>query len=311
MNASLLQSKQARSYVRLSATSTTLFLFFLFILLSHSQLRADQWRVPPERRVAVAIDGSAEAADYAIPGTDKRRIRVSLLRADGAAQLPWEAELKNTPVSIIMAPGDSTLVTMDRWGEVGTDPLIFYREGGTVLVHYHDAVKDILLTNEVVRFKRSASSFWWQEEAAPQFTKDGKYFLLWLATGRMLVFDSRTGLPADPAPMRADLKRRETVLETIELLAKSKEPADRIAAARFAGWLRGEKVGKVLRELANDPYFTEDASSMLHDPWGRLGNSRLGVVRRHYPVRKAAVEAMHSAYGQAHGVGAIEDLYAD
>ena len=144
-----LNRRQTQSYTQRSKVRGELLALLLFLSLAPCSLKADTWHSPPIERSTVAVDGVTLAVDYAKSDMDGRGIKVSRLEADGTTNVVWSAELRNTPMKVIVASGGSTVVTMDRWGAVGTDPLIFYRDGGAVLAHYRDAMKDILLTNEV------------------------------------------------------------------------------------------------------------------------------------------------------------------
>jgi hypothetical protein len=137
---------------------------------------------------------------------------------------------------------------------------------------------------------------------------DGAYFWIWLAWGRLLVFDPRSGSAVDSESLRRDLQRgRPTVLTTAEKL-ESEAPTKRIAAARLAGWL-GDL--PQLTKLLADPYHEDTGQQTeAEDPFGRFANSSpFRLVRRVYPVRRAAAEEIHITFGFAR-YGAVEELVA-
>lgn len=108
----------------------------------------------------------------------------------------------------------------------------------------------------------------------------------------------------DEKAIRMDMERgRGMILSTAQVMAKSAEPRDRIAAARLAGWLKGEAAGPVLKALLRDPYYEDDHLLQPEgDTWGRLKGSYSYTFIRRYPVRRAAADEIHIAFGQADAV---------
>ena len=225
--------------------------------------------------------------------------------------LTWQADLVNCPVHIFVAPGGGSVVTMDRWGSVGSDALVFYGSGGTVLKRYEDAERDLITERESLKVAKSVSSFHWDQAAHAEFTADGGIFWVWLAWGRVLAFDAKTGNALDAESIRLDSERgRQLVLKTAEIMAASETSPRRIAAARLAGWLNGQAVAPLLRKLLTDPYYVNTGEqTQAEDPWGRFAaSSPFRLLRRVYPVRRAAAEELHIKFGQANG--SVEELVA-
>jgi hypothetical protein len=190
---------------------------------------------------------------------------------------------------------------MDKWGRIGQDAIVFYGPKGQVIRHCTDA-KELLTKKEIPRIKQTVSSFWWNEGGHAEFTADGDHFLLWLAWGRVLVFQGNTGKEVEAESFRLKSKNRKIVFDTVDKLKKSDNPNERIKAARFAGWLGGTEIGPVLRELMKDPYYKDGPWKKMDDPWQRFGDSYYRICPRAYPVRKAAAEELHINFGQADGV---------
>jgi hypothetical protein len=124
-----------------------------------------------------------------------------------------------------------------------------------------------------------------------------------------MIFDAKNGNPVDAEALRVDFQRgRPAVLKTAETMAESTIPSERIAAARLAGWLNGNAVLPLLRKLARDPYHEDPGQqTKAEDPWGRFGPSALLLIRRVYPVRRAAAEELHIKFGHADTEG-VEEL---
>ena len=281
----------------------------LICMFAASAAYADTWGSPPTSRTAVAVDGSAKVDEFSSGNGMKRSVKVYARSAGGADVLSWEADLVNCPVGVLVAPRGETVVTMDSWGKVGIDAVVFYRPGGTIVKRYNNAQPDLITDTESAKVTRSVSSFWWDQEAHAGFMAGGDYFWVWLAWGRVLIFDTKTGNQVDAEALRIDFGRgRPIVLKTAEMMAESSIPSERIAAARLAGWLNGGAVLPLLQKLARDPYH-EDTGEQTNaqDPWGRFAASALLLIRRTYPVRRAAAEELHIKFGQAHTEG-IEEL---
>jgi hypothetical protein len=137
----------------------------------------------------------------------------------------------------------------------------------------------------------------------------GEFFWVWLAWGRVLILDATNGSAVDTDALRVDFGRgRPIVLRTAETMAESTVSSERIAAARLAGWLNGQAVLSLLQKLARDPYHEDTGQqTKAEDPWGRFASSPLLLIRRVYPVRRAAAEELHIKFGQAHTEG-VEEL---
>jgi hypothetical protein len=283
-------------------------LLALACIVATSILRADTWFPPPASRTVVSIDGSAKVVEFSSGEHMQRVIKVYTRSETGSEALSWQAELVNCPVQVFVSPGGDAVVTMDSWGSVGSQALVFYGSRG-VLKRYETAQGDLITEREALKVPRSVSSFLWSQGAHAEFTADGSYFWLWLAWGRLLVFDAKTGSAVDSESLRRDFQRgRPTVLRTAERMAESETPTKRIAAARLAGWL-GDL--PLLTKLLADPYHEDTGQqTQAEDPWGRFAaSSPFLLLRRVYPVRRAAAEEIHITFGQAH-FGAIEELVA-
>lgn len=282
---------------------TVFIVFWIGVPLAH----ADSWAAPPPVRTVHALDKSARAvvscqsADW-WDSTACCRVSVWVASDDGPEKLLWQGKLANIPHTVFVSSQGRYLVTMDRWGGIGADPLVFYDFEGNILKRYHDPKKELLIEEEVQRVKRSVSSYWWSDGAHARFTAHGENYLLWLASGRVLVFKSAAGEQVDAKSFRRSGVGRRVVFETVDLLSSSKSPDDRIAAARFSGWLGGQAALPVLTELLGDPYYRDGPWEKIDDPWQRFGSSYMWVCPRRYPVRKAAAEEIHIHYGQAYGV---------
>lgn len=279
-------------------------------LVASTIARADQWPTPPVSRTTVAIDGSVKVVEYS-PGRNFQR-SITVYATSELNKRLWEADLLNCPVQIFVSPGGATVVTMDRWGSLGSDAIVFYGPRGTVLARYENAEESLLTKRESSKIQRTVSSFPWDEGSHAGFTADGAYFWVWLAWGRVLIFDAKTGKPLDAAAFRIDVGRgRPVMMETLELMSRSATPSDRIAAARLAGWLNGQAVLPVLNRLQADIYYEETGQqTKIEDPWERFGENLFFLYRRLYPVRRAAAEELHIHFGQAGGGVGVEDLVA-
>lgn len=268
---------------------------------------ADTWMAPPAVRTVWALDRTAKAV-ITYEGPDwwgagaQSQISVWLIPQDRPEKLLWKGNLVNIPHKIFVSSHGKSLITMDKWGGVGEDPIVFYDSAGHLVKRYLDPKKELLTKEEISRIERSVSSYWWSKDAHAKFTADGEYFLLWLAWGRVLVFQGDSGGQIDAKAFRLESNQRNRVFETINLLKESENPVDRITAARFAGWLGGKAALPVLRELLNDPYYQDGLWEKIDDPWQRFGDSYMRVCPRRYPVRKAAAEEMHIHFGHADGV---------
>lgn len=268
---------------------------------------ADSWVAPPAVRTVWALDKTAKAVvtfegpDWWAAGVQSQ-VSVWLTSRESGEKLLWKGNLLNIPHRIFVSPYGKWVVTMDKWGGVGQDPVVFYDSAGHLVKRYPDPKEELLTEQEIPRIKRSVSSYWWSEDAHAEFTTDAGYFLLWLAWGRVVVFESNNGQQVDAQSFRLDSNQRTNVLETVNLLKKSQDPDVRIAASRFAGWLGGKIVWPILEELLKDPYYRDDPWQKVDDPWERFGDSYMWVCPRRYPVRKAAAEEMHIHFGQARGV---------
>jgi hypothetical protein len=179
-----------------------------------------------------------------------------------------------------------------------------------VLKGYENAHEDLLTPAESSRIVRSVSSFPWNRGAHAEFTADGNYFWVWLPWGRVMLFDGRTGNALDAGSFRLDFTRgRPTLLETAEVMAESAIPSQRIAAAHLAGWLGGQAVLPILRKLQSDPYHKDTGQlTQGEDPWGRFSSAPFFLIRRLYPVRRAAAEEIHIHFG--HTDAPVEELVA-
>jgi hypothetical protein len=283
---------------------------FVFIVAA-MVLCADTWLAPPATRTAVAIDGSARVFEFSSSDNPAQRsIKVYTRSQTGDEALYWQAALINCPVQLFVAPGGDSVVTMNVWGHIGSDALVFYNEPGTVSKRYKSAQADLVTPAESLKIKKSVSSFWWSEGAHAEFTADAQYFWVWLPSGRVMIFDPRTGTAVDAKAVRLDPTRgRRSILRTVEVLSDSQNPPQRIAAARLAGWLNGQAVMPILRKLLSDPYYRDTGrQTKAEDPWGRYATSPFLLLRRVYPVRRAAAEELHISVGQADG--AVEELVA-
>lgn len=277
----------------------------LFFVISSA--RADEWAPPPAVRTVWALDMTAKAViTYEGPDWWRSEARsqasVWLTLQDSPEKLLWKGNLANIPHKVFISSHGKSLVTMDRWGAIGQDPIVFYDAQGRIVKRYRDPKKELLTKEEIPRIEQSVSSYRWSGGARAQFTVDGEHFLLWLAWGRVLVLKSDSGDQIDANYFRLESNQRNRVFETINLLKKSDNPNDRIAAARFSGWLGGETLLPIWKELLNDPYYEDGPWKKLDDPWQRFGDSYMWVCPRSYPVRKAAAEEMHIGFGQADGV---------
>ncbi len=191
----------------------------LFVLmLAGAAARPDSWSIPPAARNAVAIDGSARVEELSSADSRlQRSIKVYTRSRTEAETLSWQADLVNCPVKVFVAPGGKSVVTMDSWGRVGSDPLVFYGDGGTILKHYGYAQRDLVTPAEAAKIQRSTSSFWWSEGAHAEFTADGDYFWMWLPSGRVMIFDSKTGIAIDAKTFRLEGSRgRPAVIRTVD-----------------------------------------------------------------------------------------------
>jgi hypothetical protein len=272
-------------------------------------------KIPPRTRTVWAVDKTAKAV-VTFKGTAWQsadaRGQAAVWPAPGdSGETPvgaaqdrprWTGDLVNIPHRCFISSQGKSLVTMDRWDGAASDSLVFYDSSGAVVKRYGDPKNDLLTSEEIPRIGRSASTYWWSDGAYAQFTADGEHFLLWLGWGRMLVFNSGSGDPIDPEMFRRDAGQRQTVLEMNNRLKRSDRPDDRIAAARYAGWLRGDAALAILKELLEDPYYKDGLWKKLDDPRRRFGNKPMWGRRRRYPVRKAAAEEIHIHFGSARGV---------
>ncbi|MFN7939672.1 MAG: hypothetical protein U0R19_40475 [Bryobacteraceae bacterium] len=253
----------------------------------------------------MAIDGSARALEVA-SSTDPAATRSVHVYARDANQekLIWNAPLVNLPGRFFVAPSGRAVVTMDLWCGSGTDALVFYGPSGKLVKRYEQAEGVLIFPSESAWVERSVSSYWWSRGSFGQFTAGGEFFWLWFPWGRVMIFEASTGEIVDEKAIRLDMERgRGMILSTAQVLAKSAEPRDRIAAARLAGWLKGEAAGPVLKGLLRDPYYEDDHLLQPEgDTWGRLKGSYSYTFIRRYPVRRAAAEEIHMAFGQADAV---------
>jgi hypothetical protein len=163
-------------------------------LIGLPAVRADTWPPPPTSRTFTSVDGSAKAVEYSSGEYPRRAIRVYSVSRDGTEKLLWQADLVNCPVQILVAADGASVVTLDRWGSIGSDAIVFYRNG-RVLRRYPDARRDLIAREEASNVLQSAGSFHWNREARAEFTPDGAVFRIRLAWGRMLAFDTSTGDP--------------------------------------------------------------------------------------------------------------------
>ena len=262
--------------------------------------------IPDRPRTAIAIDGSARLLEVASGGSPApvRSINVYARDADQAEKLVWQAPLVNFPGRFFVAPLGQTVVTMDTWCSTGTDALVFYGPSGKLVKRYERAEGVLILPSESAWVQRSVSSYWWNKGAFGQFTANGEFFWLWFPSGRVMMFDAATGDVVDGKPVRLDMKRgRGIILSTAQAMVRSADPLDRIAAARLARWLNGPAVLPVLKGLLSDPYTEDDhLLNQENDTWGRLKGSYSYTFIRRYPVRRAAAEEIHFAFGQADAV---------
>lgn len=258
----------------------------------------------PDQRTVLALDGSAKMI------LKERRAELYRIGDDRKDDLIWAGNLTNIPGKFFVASGGEFFVTVGTWASAGEDPLIFYDSGGRVIKRYRDAGKELLRPEELSKVERVMVSIDWSPGAHLHFTANGQYFLVWFPWGRMMVFDSATGKQTDPDPLRrfAGHDQRSVVLQTARLLSDSKEPSDRIAAARFAGWLGGKAVLPILRNLMQDPHYVDGFWRKVEDRQNRFGDNYFRTHTRRYPVRRAAAEEMHIQVGQAEAV--IEEVVA-
>ena len=238
----------------------------------------------------------------------KRDINVYIRSGAGREVLAWKLDLVNYPLQLFVAPGGGTVVTMDAWGSVGSDALIFYGNHGKVIKRYEKAEGVLITPDENKWVERSISSFWWSKGTHAQFTADGQYFWVWLPWGRMMVFDVTTGDAIDSEALRLQIGRgRATILKTAQLMSESSIPLERIATARLAGWLNGQAVLPILRKLLLDPYYENDSlQTRAEDKFGRFGDAWFWLSQRRYPVRRAAAEELHIKFGGS-ADGAVEE----
>ena len=119
-----------------------------------------------------------------------------------------------------------------------------------------------------------------------------------------MMFDAATGDVIDEKPVRLDMQRgREIILSTVQAMVRSDNPRVRIAAARLAGWLNGQAVLPILKALWSNSYSQDDPLlNKENDTWGRLNGSYSYTFVRRYPVRRAAAEELHIAFGQADAI---------
>lgn len=265
----------------------------------------DTWMAPPETRTVWALDRTAKAVVSS--GRDAgwemvpSRITVWQTEPNKPDNLVWEGKLINIPHEIYVSSQAKSVVTMDKWGRIGQDALVFYGPKGQVIRHYTDA-KELLNKKEIPRIKQTISSFWWNEEGHAGLTADGDHFLLWLAWGRLLVFESSTGKEVEVKTFLRESRSRKAAFDTVDILTKSKKPDDRIKAVRFAGRLGGKESLQILREFMKDPYYRDGSWKKMDDTWQRFGRNYYRICPRSYPVRKAAAEELHIGFGQADGV---------
>jgi hypothetical protein len=265
----------------------------------------DRWPAPPEERIVWALDKTAKAVITSPQDNWWESHHASVYRTtdDGSQILIWEGDLVNVPYQIFVSSCGKNLVTLDRWGRIGTDPVVIYNSLGQLVKRYLDPREEILTDEEIPWIAQSVSSYWWSEDTHAEFLADGECFLLWFPWGRVVVFDSQAGEQLDAESFRLAEEKRPKILHTINLLKESENPELRTAAARFAGWLGGKAVGPILRELVLDPYYRDGHSwQKMEDPYGRFGDSYMWMFPRRYPVRKAAAEEMHIEFGQADGI---------
>jgi hypothetical protein len=280
----------------------------VFAIMASSPTKGDTCLPTPETpRTVFAIDKSAKLVE----AVTERVFRVYTGPDSGSERLLWQANLVNSPAQIFVAPGGETVVTIDRSCSSGWDPLVFYGDHGRFLKRYDKAEGILITAAESPKVTRSVSSFWWNRDGHAQFTGSGAYFWVWLPWSRVLIFDSKTGDVVDADSLRVDFTRgRPEMLKTAEIMAESEIPSHRVAAARLAGWLNGQAALPVLRKLLVDPYHEDTGQqTRAEDPWGRFAaSSPFLLLRRVYPVRRAAAEELHIQFGQAQG--AIEELIA-
>lgn len=270
----------------------------------------DTWMAPTETRTAWSLDRTAKAVVTTKTGMNWERtqshIAVWRTEPNKPDELAWESDLVNIPHEIFVASEAKSVVTMDRWGRIGQDAIVFYGPEGKVKRHYRNA-KELLTTKEISRIKQTVSSFWWKQDGCAEFTADGDHFLVWLAWGKALVFQSDTGEKIEAKPFQRNSQNRKVVFDAVDILKKSENPNDRIKAVRFVGWLGGKASLSVLREFMKDPYYKDGFWRKMDDPWQRFGENYFRVFTRTYPVRRAAAEELHIGCGQVRGSGVVQE----
>jgi hypothetical protein len=81
----------------------------------------------------------------------RRVIKVYTRSKSGSEILLWQADLLNCPVQIFVSPGGKVVATMDQWGRIGSDALVFYAAGGAVLKRYERAEGELITDSEAAR----------------------------------------------------------------------------------------------------------------------------------------------------------------
>lgn len=177
------------------ARSSILFALVLFLLYSVPS-HAFSPAPLPKQRTASALDGSAKMI------LKERTAELFHIGEDGQEDLLWSGKLPNIPGKLFVASEGKFFVTVNTWGGVSDDPLIFYDSKGQVTKQYRKAETELLRLEELSKVPRVMVSIDWSAGSHLHFTANGQYFLLWFPWGRLMVFDSQTGKQVDPDSLR-------------------------------------------------------------------------------------------------------------
>jgi hypothetical protein len=238
-------------------------------------------------------DGTCEGALYSNDGTNRK--------------LFWSRPLINNqaPIRVFVSNSGQYVVTVSEWTRIRFLPVVFYGHRGeliNVYTHLDDIAPNL---DKNLRFAPDLSEAIWIEDSLFFFAPEDSHFIIRLRTGKVLLFETSTGILIDNEWKKrydtskaleregrfestASMKNYERIRDNLKQLVlrealrllSSEGPDDIRTAAYVLGQYEGKDPVVLLREMIRD-----DTSRIVE---------RDGKRVREFPKREAAKKALET-----------------